>query len=84
MTQSVVVSPSAGVLPISISATQKASSSPAKNTSKMAAPRLKLLVRRLPPGLTQTEFETQLGEEWMAGAGRVDWLHFKAGRISKE
>jgi regulator of nonsense transcripts 3 len=74
---------SEGVLPIPLSVTQKASS-PAKNKSKTAASRLKLLIRRLPPGLTQAEFETQLGDEWKLGSGRVDWSLFKNGRISKE
>ncbi|KAK2786365.1 hypothetical protein FQN52_007822 [Onygenales sp. PD_12] len=74
---------SAGVLPISASATQKGSS-PNKAGSKAAAPRLKLLVRRLPPGLTQEEFQTALGDEWKVGKGKVDWIHFKEGKVSKD
>ncbi|OJD17087.1 hypothetical protein AJ78_02788 [Emergomyces pasteurianus Ep9510] len=73
---------SAGVLPISASATQKGS--PNKSSSKAAAPRLKLLIRRLPPGLTPQEFEAVLGDEWKVGNGKVDWFHYKGGKISKD
>ncbi|ODH14676.1 hypothetical protein ACO22_06534 [Paracoccidioides brasiliensis] len=73
---------SAGVLPISASATQKGSST--KQSSKAATPRLKLLIRRLPPGLTYQEFEASLGDEWKVGNGKVDWLQFRDGKISKD
>ncbi|KAL2853996.1 Smg-4/UPF3 family-domain-containing protein [Aspergillus pseudodeflectus] len=83
MTQ--ILSKSAGgVLQIPASATQKNSSSPAKSAPKPAAPRLKLLVRRLPPGLTQEEFETALGAEWKLGAGKVSWYQYKPGKVSKD
>lgn len=84
MTQVSVAKPSAGVLPISASATQKSAPPPAKSTAKPATPRLKLVVRRLPPGLTQAEFENALGEEWKVGAGKVDWFQYKPGKVSKE
>lgn len=75
----------AGVLPISAAATQKPSSTPAKKgTSKTAAPRLKISIRRLPPGLTETEFESLLGEEWKLGAGKVDWFSYREGKVSKK
>lgn len=73
-----------GVLQIPAAATQKNASTASKKAPKPAAPRLKLLVRRLPPGLTQSEFENALGSEWMAGAGRVDWYQYKPGKVSKE
>ncbi|OXV09857.1 hypothetical protein Egran_02378 [Elaphomyces granulatus] len=85
MTQFSIIKPSAGVLPIPVSATQKASVSLGKkSTHRSPATRLKLLVRRLPPGLTQAEFETLLGEEWRAGSGKVDWFQYKNGKISKD
>jgi regulator of nonsense transcripts 3 len=74
---------SGGVLQIPASATQKNAPAP-KKAPKPAAPRLKLLVRRLPPGLTQEEFETALGAEWKVGAGRVSWAQYKPGKVSKE
>ncbi|KAL8840636.1 MAG: hypothetical protein Q9176_003749 [Flavoplaca citrina] len=46
--------------------------------------RLKLVVRRLPPGLTQEEFETSLGAEWRVGSGKVDWAAYKPGKVSKD
>lgn len=76
-----------GVLPISAStASKKANtSSPASATSqRQGIPRLRLIVRRLPPGFTQAEFEDTLGDDWWMGAGRVDWFAYKNGKISKE
>lgn len=75
--------PTAGVLQIPVAATQK-SAAPAKKAHKPPAPRLKLLIRRLPPGLTQDELEVALGSEWKVGAGKVDWLQYKPGKVSKE
>ncbi|KAI4200495.1 MAG: hypothetical protein LQ350_003865 [Teloschistes chrysophthalmus] len=46
--------------------------------------RLKLVIRRLPPGLTQAEFEECLGAEWQVGSGKVDWVAFKPGKVSKD
>ncbi|EAW06818.1 putative nonsense-mediated mRNA decay protein Upf3 [Aspergillus clavatus NRRL 1] len=83
MTQISPGKPTGGVLQIPATATQKNSSSSRKNP-KPAAPRLKLLVRRLPPGLTQTEFENALGSEWAIGAGKVDWYQYKPGKIAKD
>ncbi|KAL4746516.1 Smg-4/UPF3 family-domain-containing protein [Aspergillus terricola var. indicus] len=82
MTQ-ILSKPSGGVLQIPASATQKNAPAP-KKAPKPAAPRLKLLVRRLPPGLTQEEFETALGAEWKVGAGRVSWSQYKPGKVSKD
>ena len=53
-------------------------------SSKNPSPRLKVVVRRLAPGLTESEFYAALGEEWRETAGKVDWASYKAGKISKE
>lgn len=45
---------------------------------------MKLVVRRLPPGLSQNEFEAALGEEWKLGGDKVDWGVYKAGKVPKE
>jgi regulator of nonsense transcripts 3 len=71
-----------GVLPVAV--LQKNAPSQAPRGPKAAQPRLKLLCRRLPPGLTRPEFETILGDEWKAGAGKVDWLVWRKGNVSKE
>jgi regulator of nonsense transcripts 3 len=34
--------------------------------------------------LTKAEFETILGDEWKPGAGKVDWMSWRKGKISKE
>jgi regulator of nonsense transcripts 3 len=76
-----------GVLPIPAAVLQKQAppnNAPRGPSKKAAAPRLKLIVRRLAPGLTQAEFEAHLGEEWKVGAGKVDWLLYRPGKVSKE
>lgn len=79
-----------GVLPVPAAALQKNTAQSNSNGAPRAAsnrsqqPRLKLVVRRLAPGLTQQEFELALGDEWKLGQGKVDWFTYKAGKISKE
>ena len=69
-----------GVLPINPTATRKSQ----KSAQRAPAARLRLIIRRLPPGLIETEFWDSLGEEWYVGKGKIDWAAFKAGKISKE
>ena len=75
-----------GMLPIPVSATKKTAmaSRPPKTQGRASLPKLRLIVRRLPPGLTRDEFDAALGDEWKVGAGKVDWAAFKEGKISKE
>lgn len=51
---------------------------------KPVSPKLKVVIRRLAPGLTQSEFESALGDEWKCGAGKVDWITYRPGHISTE
>ncbi|EWZ49669.1 hypothetical protein BFJ63_vAg684 [Fusarium oxysporum f. sp. narcissi] len=44
----------------------------------------KLVIRRLPPGMTQAEFVSILGSEWELGKGKVDWFSFAGGKISTD
>ncbi|KAI5458051.1 Smg-4/UPF3 family-domain-containing protein [Mariannaea sp. PMI_226] len=70
------------------------SSEPSKNATEGDAPKPakpkpqnegeKLVVRRLPPGMTQPEFISILGNEWEAGKGKVDWFSFAPGKISQD
>ena len=46
--------------------------------------KLKVIVRRLAPGLTAEEFHLILGEEWKVGGGKVDWTSYQKGKVSKE
>ncbi|KAL8865591.1 MAG: hypothetical protein Q9174_006809 [Haloplaca sp. 1 TL-2023] len=46
--------------------------------------RLKLVIRRLPPGLIEEEFKDILGEEWQNGNGKVDWTSYKPGKVSRD
>lgn len=74
-----------GVLSIPASATQKRGGPDLDGSvSKLGTTRLKLVIRRLPPGLTQAEFEECLGDEWRVNKGKVDWAVYKGGKVSKE
>lgn len=61
-----------GVLPVS---------STTRAAAKAPAPRLKLEIRRLPPGLTLSEFEEVMGDEWKLGNGKVDWREYRQGKV---
>ena len=70
-----------GVLPVTAAQTRK----PFKQQQpRPPAPRLRLIIRRLPPGLTEVEFWECIGGEWQVGKGKIDWAAFKAGKISKD
>jgi regulator of nonsense transcripts 3 len=53
------------------------------SSAKRPQERLKLAIRLLPPGLTEDEFKSALGEEWQVGKGRIDWLDFSPGKVTK-
>lgn len=76
--------PAGGVLPVVAAATQVQTNGTNKVQAKNATARLKLLIRRLPPGITHSEVQEALGEEWNMGKGKVDWVSFKPGKVSKE
>lgn len=44
----------------------------------------KVVVRRLPPAMTEEEFITILGDEWRTGRGKVDWFSYWAGKVSQQ
>ncbi|KAI8955146.1 Smg-4/UPF3 family-domain-containing protein [Xylaria longipes] len=44
----------------------------------------KVLVRRLPPGMTEDECWAVLGEEWKVGKGKVNWARYDNGEISND
>ncbi|KAF1939380.1 hypothetical protein EJ02DRAFT_257471 [Clathrospora elynae] len=71
-----------GVLPVTL--LQKNSPAQAPRGPKAAQPRLKLICRRLPPGLTKAEFVELLGDEWKLGAGKIDSLDYHKGKISTD
>ncbi|KAK3046840.1 hypothetical protein LTS18_013277, partial [Coniosporium uncinatum] len=76
-----------GVLPMPAAALQKkptVNGAPTGPVAKPKASRLKVVIRRLPPGLTQVEFDNYIGDEWKAGSGKVDWYCYRAGKISRD
>ena len=72
-----------GVLPINPNQTNKNTQKAAPH-NRTAGPKLKVVIRRLAPALTEAEFKAALGNEWASGAGRVDWFSYKIGKDSKE
>jgi regulator of nonsense transcripts 3 len=73
--------PANGVLPVTAIQTSGNASKPA---SKPPVARLKVIIRRLPPGLTEAEFVSIVGYEWKLSQGKVDWFLYKPGKDSKE
>jgi len=51
---------------------------------KPPSQKLKVVIRRLPPGLTEDELTAILGDSWKIGQGKVDWVNYKPGKDSKE
>lgn len=70
-------------MPVTATQTPQANGT-TKTPAKSNASRLKVIIRRLPPGITESEVTSVLGEEWTLGKGKVDWLSFKPGKVSKE
>ena len=74
-----------GLLSIPASATNKQATARMETlSSRSTAPRPKMIVRRLPPGLSQAEFEASMGKEWQVHQGKVDWIVYKPGKVSTE
>ena len=63
---------------------QTAENHPKSSKAKLQPEGEKVVVRRLPPGLTEDEFVAILGGDWKVGGGRVSWFSFQAGKISQE
>ncbi|KAF2691041.1 hypothetical protein K458DRAFT_474033 [Lentithecium fluviatile CBS 122367] len=71
-----------GVIPVTVLQKNAPASTP--RGPKAPSPRLKLVYRRLPPGLTKGEFEKILGDEWKVGAGKIDWMNYRKGKVSTD
>ncbi|KAI9886321.1 MAG: N-acetylglucosaminyltransferase [Watsoniomyces obsoletus] len=79
--------PANGVLQVSASTTQAGAHQGATlkpGSQKLPSPRLKVVIRRLPPALTEEELLQSLGLEWTLGGGRVDWMSYKPGKSSQD
>ncbi|KAL7624136.1 hypothetical protein AAE478_005693 [Parahypoxylon ruwenzoriense] len=82
MTSPPVARKTNGVLPAST--TQASSDAPKAGKTKEPPRGKKLVVRRLPPGITEAEFWAILGDEWKGGNGKVDWAKFRDGQVSQD
>jgi hypothetical protein len=69
---------------LAITASQTSGNGPRSVVSKPLSPKLKVVIRRLAPGLTEAEFTSILGDGWSLGQGKVDWFLYKPGKDSKE
>jgi regulator of nonsense transcripts 3 len=67
-----------------VTASQTAGNASKASANKLAGPRLKVVIRRLAPSLTEVEFIKLLGDDWKLGQGRVNWFSYKLGKDSKE
>ncbi|KAI1089966.1 Smg-4/UPF3 family-domain-containing protein [Rostrohypoxylon terebratum] len=70
-----------GVLPVS---STLATNDAPKTKAKEPARGKKVIIRRLPPGITEAEFWAILGDEWKSGNGKVDWTKFHDGQVSQD
>ncbi|KAG5971732.1 hypothetical protein E4U56_006620 [Claviceps arundinis] len=59
-------------------AQEKSSRSKAQNEGE------KLVIRRLPPGMTEQELVTILGPDWEVNRGKVDWFSYVPGKVSTD
>lgn len=69
---------------LAITASQTSGNGPRSAVAKLPSPKLKVIVRRLAPGLTESEFISILGDDWAVGQGKVDWFLYKSGKDSKD
>ncbi|KAF6830122.1 nonsense-mediated mRNA decay protein [Colletotrichum plurivorum] len=61
-----------------------ATEAPKSSRSRAPVEGHKVVIRRLPPGLTEEELWSKLGEEWKAGQGLVSWHNFEPGKIQTD
>ncbi|KAI1323501.1 hypothetical protein F5Y16DRAFT_403409 [Xylariaceae sp. FL0255] len=52
--------------------------------AKVPAEGKKVVVRRLPPGMTADEFWTIIGHDWKVGNGKVDWVRYDDGELAED
>lgn len=71
-----------GVIPMP--ATQTPANGSRQAAAKQPSQKLKLIVRRLAPALTEAEFLSIIGEDWEVGKGKVEWFRYQPGKDSKE
>lgn len=67
-----------------VTASQSPSDAPKATKVKPPAEGEKVVVRRLPPGMTEEEFVTILGDEWRVGNGKIAWVSYWPGKVSQQ
>lgn len=75
----------AGVLPVSAANVKdQAGSSQKSGRGKAPIEGQKIVIRRLPPGISEEEVLKYLGDEWQPNKGKVGWFSFMPGKTSNE
>lgn len=67
-----------------VTGSQTSGNTPRQAAAKPPTAKLKVIIRRLAPCLTQEEFVSSLGDGWTLEQGKVDWFLYKPGKDSKE
>ncbi|OTA95165.1 hypothetical protein M434DRAFT_394064 [Hypoxylon sp. CO27-5] len=70
--------------PNGVSSTAATNDAPKSSKAKDPPRGKKVIIRRLPPGMAESEFWAVLGEEWKSGKGKVDWIRFQEGIVSQD
>ena len=70
--------------PNGAAAAQSSSDAARAPRTRVPAQGEKVVVRRLPPAMTEEEFLTILGDEWRAGRGKIDWFSYWQGKVSQQ
>ena len=65
-------------------AAQQIHDAPKAPRTKLPPQGEKVVVRRLPPQLTEEEFIAILGDTWKLGAGKIDWFSYWPGKTSQQ
>jgi len=71
-----------GVTPTQVS--QPLNDTPKSHRTKPPAEGEKVVIRRLPPGMTEEECIGILGDAWKVGNGKVDWFSYSPGKVSTQ
>lgn len=75
----------AGVLSVSAANAQgTAGNSQKSGRGKAPVEGQKVVIRRLPPGISEEEVSKYLGDEWQPNKGKVGWFSFMPGKTSTD
>lgn len=68
----------------STASSQNPADAPKPTKTKTPIEGEKVVIRRLPPGMTEDEFSKIMGDAWKSGNGKVGWFQYHPGKISRD